>query len=100
VIANGKKITGYESVRLSDPSLITISDSINEDHRAYVNFVSSIKSPITKKAYVIRLKNYLRSPIVNFCNFDELLKRDAREIDQGIIDILVDMRHNRQLSII
>ena len=39
-----------------DPSLITISDSIDENHNAYVNFVSSIKSPITRKAYVIRLK--------------------------------------------
>jgi hypothetical protein len=55
-ILNGKKITGYESIRLSDPSLNTKSDSIDENHKAYVNFVSSLKSPITRKSYVIRLK--------------------------------------------
>jgi len=98
MIVNGKKVTGYESVRLSDPSLVTISDLIDENHKAYVNFVSSLKSPITRKAYVIRLKNYLRSSSISFSTFDELLKRDLREIEQGIIDILVDMRHNRQLS--
>ena len=76
MIVNGKKITGYESVRLSDPSLITISDSIDENHKAYVNFVSSLKSPITRKAYVIRLKNYLLSPTSTFSTFDELLSRD------------------------
>ncbi len=84
VIINGKKITGYESVRLSDPSLITKSDSIDENHNAYVNFVS-LKSPITRKVYVIRLKNYLRSPSISFSTFDELLCRDLRTIEQGII---------------
>ena len=53
VMVNGKKITEYESVRLSYPSLVAISDSIGENHRACVNFVSSLKSPITRKAYVI-----------------------------------------------
>ena len=48
-MANGKKITGYESVRLSDPSSITISDLIDQSHKAYVNFVPSLKSPITRK---------------------------------------------------
>jgi len=37
----------------------------------YVNFVSSLKSQITRKAYVIRLKNYLRSPSISFSTFDE-----------------------------
>ena len=59
---NGKKTTGYESVRLSDTSLLSLSDSIDERHKAHVNFVSSLKSPITRKAYAIRLKNYLGSP--------------------------------------
>jgi hypothetical protein len=71
VIVNGKKITGYESVGLSDPSLVTISNSIDENHKAYVNFVSSLKSQITRKAYVIRLKNYLQSPSISFSTFDE-----------------------------
>jgi hypothetical protein len=44
-----KKLTGYESVRLSDPSSITISDLIDQSHKAYVNFVPSLKSPITRK---------------------------------------------------
>jgi hypothetical protein len=44
-----KKITGYESVRLSDPSSITISDLLDQSHKAYVNFVSFLKSPITRK---------------------------------------------------
>ncbi len=98
VIVNGKKITGYESVRLSDLSLITISDSIDENHRAYVNFISFFKSPITRKAYVIRLKNYLRSPSISFSTFDELLSRDLRIIEQGIIELLIDMRHRKELS--
>jgi hypothetical protein len=76
VIVDGKKITGKESTRLSNLSLVTISDSVDESHRAHVNFVSSLKSPIPKKAYVIRLKNYLSSLIVNFSTFDKLLKRD------------------------
>jgi len=50
MIVNGRKVTGYESVRLSNPSLTTIHDSIDENHKTYVNFVSSIKSPITRKA--------------------------------------------------
>jgi hypothetical protein len=98
VIANGKKITVHESVRLSDASLLTPSDSIDERHKAYVNFVSSLKSPFTRKAYDIRLKNYLRSPSISFSSFDELLRRDVRVIEHGIIDILIDMRHRRQLS--
>ena len=98
MIVNGKKITGYESIRLSNPSLITKSDSIDENHVAYVNFVSSLKSPITRKAYVIRLKNYLRSPSISFSTFDELLSRDLRLIEQGIIELLIDMRDNKELS--
>jgi hypothetical protein len=31
---NGKKITGYESVRLSNASLLTPSDSIDESHKS------------------------------------------------------------------
>jgi len=71
---------------------------IDEHHRAYVNFVSSLKSPITRKAYVIRLKNYLRSPKISFSTFDELLKRDRRIIEQGLIDILINMRYELDLS--
>ncbi len=96
----GKKITGYESVRLSDPSLTTISDSIDKNYKAYVNFVSFLKSPITRKEYIIRLRNYLRSPSVSFSTFDELLSRDPRLIERGIIDILIDMRHRRELSLL
>ena len=63
---NGGKITGYESVRLSNASLLTPSDSI-ESHKAYANFVSSLKSPIARKAYVIRLKYFdtkaLKEPV-------------------------------------
>ena len=77
MILNGKKITGYESIRLSDPSLNTKSDSIDGNHKAYVNFVSSLKSPITRKSYVIRLKTFLRSPSISFSTFDELLCRFA-----------------------
>jgi len=46
MMVNSKKVTGCESIRLSDPPLITISDSIDENHKAFVNFVSSLKSPI------------------------------------------------------
>ncbi len=71
---------------------------IDEKHTAYVNFISSLKSPITRKAYIIRLKNYLRSPIIQFSTFDELLNRDRRLIEQGLIDILIEMRYKLNLS--
>jgi hypothetical protein len=47
-----KRVTKYESVRLSDPSLVAIPDSIDENHKICVNFVSSLKSQITGKAYI------------------------------------------------
>lgn len=56
MILNGKEITGYESVRLSNLSLSNIIDSIDENSMTYVNFVSSLKSFITLKAHIIRLK--------------------------------------------
>jgi integrase len=89
---------GQEFTKTTDSLSIGISDLIDENHKAYVNFVSSLKSSITRKAYVIRLKNYLRSPLISFSTFDELLTRDIRLIEQGIIDILIDMRHKKQLS--
>lgn len=89
---------GQEFIKTTDSSPIGISDLIDENHKAYVNFVSSLKSSITRKAYVIRLKNYLRSPLISFSTFDELLGRDIRSVEQGIIDILIDMRHKKQLS--
>lgn len=76
---------------------VTIPSMIDTNHRAYVNFVSSLKSSITRKAYVARLEDYLLSPIVSFSTFDELLSRDRRVIEQVIIDILIDMRHKRNL---
>ncbi|MBA3749556.1 MAG: hypothetical protein H0X03_01405 [Nitrosopumilus sp.] len=91
---------GQGSIGTSDCSSSTIAVTIDENHRAYVNFASSLKSPITRKAYVIRFKNYLRSPIVSFSTFDELLSRDPRLIERGIIDILIDMRHRRELSLL
>lgn len=56
MIVIGRKIIGYESIRLSNPTLATITDSIDENHIAYVNFVSSQNSSVTRKAYVIQLK--------------------------------------------
>jgi integrase len=84
------KITNY--------TLNSTYNPIDENHRAYVNFVSSLKSPITRKAYVIRLKNYLRSPIISFSTFDELLSRERLVIEQELIDILINMRHKMNLS--
>ena len=98
MIVNGKKVTGYKSVRLYDTSSFTISDSIGETNKAYVNFISSLKSPITRKAYVIRLKYYLLSPSISFSTFDELLSRDSRLLEQGIIDSLIGMHHKKELS--
>jgi hypothetical protein len=91
-------VTGYESVRLSNPSLATISDSIDENNKAYVNFVSFLKSSITRKAYVIRLKNYLRSHSISFSTFDELLGGDLCLIEQGFIELLIYMHHRKELS--
>ena len=46
----------------------------------------------------MRLKNYLRSHSISFSTFDELLGRDLRTIEQGIIELLIDMRHIKELS--
>lgn len=53
---------------------------------------------ITRKAYEIRLKNYLRTPIISFSTFDELLTRNPLQIEQGVIDIIIEMRYKRQMS--
>ncbi|HEX5185772.1 MAG TPA: hypothetical protein VFV86_02690 [Nitrososphaeraceae archaeon] len=98
MIVNGRKITGSESVRLTNSNASLLHNLLDETHTAYVNFVSSIKSPITLKSYNIFLKNYLRNPRISFSNFDELLSRDIRAIEQGIIDILIDMRQKQNLS--
>jgi integrase len=98
LIENGKNIIEYESGRISNLSITVSSNLIEENHKAYVNFISSLKSPITKKTYVFQLKNYLRSSSISFSTFDELLSRNPRIIEQSIIDILIDMRHRRQLS--
>jgi len=71
VIENGKNIIEDESGKISNLSITISSNLIDENHKAYVNFVSSLKSQITRKAYVIRLKNYLRSPSISFSTFDE-----------------------------
>ncbi len=89
---------GQELNETSNTSTVRIPIKIDESHRAYVNFISSLKSSITKKAYVIRLKNYLKSPEISFSTFDELLSRNVREIEQGIIDLLVEMRYKKNLS--
>ncbi len=49
MIVNSKKVSGYESVRLCDSSLVTISDFIDENNKTYVNFVSSLKSSLQEK---------------------------------------------------
>ena len=96
VINNGRNFE-----RQYGPSNLTLNSTftpIDENHRAYVDFFSSLESHITRKAYVIRLKNYLRSPKIFFSTVDELLKRDRRIIERGIIDILIDMRYKSDLS--
>lgn len=59
--------------------------------------MSSLKSSITRKAYEIRLKNYLRT-LISFSTFDELLTRNPLQIEQGVIDIIIEMRYKRQMS--
>ena len=44
------------------------------------------------------MKSYLRSPSSSFSTFDELLGRGLRVIEQGIIELLIDMRHRKELS--
>ncbi len=40
----------------------------------------------------------MRNPKVSFTTFEELLSRDLRVIEQGIIDILIDIRQKQNLS--
>jgi hypothetical protein len=84
-----------QEIEQSKSALTPTSLSLDESHKAYV---SSLKSPITRKAYVIRLKNYLRSPVIRFSTFDELLNRERAIIEQGLIDVLIEMRYKRCLS--
>jgi len=95
---NGRKITGPESVRLTNANANLLSNPLDETHKAYINFISSIKSPITLKSYTIILKNYLRNQKISFTTFDEILTRDIRLIEQGIIDMLIDIRQKQNLS--
>lgn len=44
------------------------------------------------------MKYYLRSPSISFSTFDELLSRNPRIIEQGIIELLIDIRHRKELS--
>ena len=97
MIVNGRKITGPESVRLTNSNVNLLSNPLDETHRAYLNFVSSIKSPITVKSINIILKNYLRNPKISFTTVDELLSRHIRVIEQGIIEILIDIRQKKKL---
>jgi len=44
------------------------------------------------------LKNYLRSHSLSFSTFDELLGGNLCLIEQGIIELLIDVRHKKDLS--
>ncbi len=57
MILNGRKITGPESVRLANANANLLFIPLDESHKTYVSFVSSIKSPITLKSYTNILKN-------------------------------------------
>ena len=74
--------------------LITKFDLMDEDHKAYVNFISSLKFPITKKTPIM-IKILFAISISSFSAFDELLDRDLRKIEQGIIDFLIYVHHRR-----
>ena len=53
MIVIGRKIMVAKALD-SKPYIAAITDSIDENHMAYVNFVSSLKSPFTRKANVIQ----------------------------------------------
>jgi integrase len=58
--------------------------------RPYLNFVNSLRSPVTKNLYILFLKKYME-----FCNvtdIEQLLKNDVKLIESQIIDWLVSTR--------
>ena len=40
----------------------------------------------------------MRTASISFTTFDELLKGDVRHLEQGVVDILISMRYQKQMS--
>lgn len=65
----------------------------------YRNFVSSIKSPATKKAYGHKLlRFYLSRPDNQSLTLEDIIKKDPKTIEYEIIDILYNMKEKQHLS--
>ena len=62
---------------------------LNTNHRAYFNFINSIRSDATRKVYEFIIKKYMQ--YYNIQNIDELLaiKDSPSIIEDKIIDWLV-----------
>jgi hypothetical protein len=55
--------------------------------------LSSLASPYSKERYKLGLDKYLR--IHGYRNAEELLSKDAREIENEIISFIIDCKENK-----
>jgi integrase len=67
-----------------------------EQEKPYLNFINSLRSKATIKAYRLTINHYMQFQRVS--NISSLLKQDNKAIEQQIISYLVDMRLNQKLS--
>jgi integrase len=68
----------------------------NTDSEAYLNFISSIDSPVTKHFYRIWLAYFMK--FLKSTNYDDLLRIEPRKIEGLIRDYIVYMREGKRLA--
>jgi len=68
----------------------------NTDSEAYLNFISSIDSPVTKHFYRIWLAYFMI--FLKCTNYDDLLRIEPRKLEGLIRDYIVYMREGKRLA--
>lgn|SRR5215467_1447773 len=66
----------------------------NTDSEAYLNFISSIDSPVTKHFYRIWLVYFMK--FLKCTNYDDLLRIEPRKLEGLIRDYIVYMREDKR----
>lgn len=85
-----KSITKFET-KLSQEQELEI-----KKHLAYRNFTHSIKSSETKRLYTFHLLQFLSYK--QDMSIDRLLEQNSKIIEADIIDMLIDLKENKDLS--
>jgi integrase len=69
-----------------------------ESHPAFRNFINSLKSPHTKLQYRDILFRYFMIPVNKNQSIDEILSKDPKVIEYEIVELLTQMKEERNLS--